>query len=57
MSQKEKEAFERAAESFKKRITRNQDAARQFLVELGVFTPEGKLCKPYKHLCIPPARD
>lgn len=57
MSQQEREKFEKAAKSYKKRVTSSQKASRRFLIELGIFTETGKLRDRYKHLCIPQDQD
>jgi len=53
MSQQEREKFEKAAKSYKERVTSSQENARRFLIELGVFNEKGDLKERYKHLCIP----
>jgi len=57
MSQLEREKFEKAAKSYKQRVTASPEAARRFLIELGVFTEKGNLREPYKSLCIPQGQD
>ena len=41
-------------EDFIKKVEGNKEMARQFLVEVGIYTEDGKLTEPYRNLYIPP---
>lgn len=56
MSDYDIEDLKKLAEAQRRKIAGNKEAARQYLIELGIFTPKGNLRKPYKHLCIPQDR-
>lgn len=49
-SDKDREAFFKAAEKYKKWIMSSPEAKHQSLVNIGIITPKGNLRKPYKHL-------
>jgi hypothetical protein len=57
MSTQERIEFLEAIEKHRIKVTKNKQAARKFLVKIGVFNKDGKLTPPYKHLCIPSAQD
>ncbi len=40
-------------EKYRIELTKSQKKSKKFLVDVGVITPNGKLAKNYKHLCIP----
>ena len=40
-------------EDFKNRVSGNKELARKFLVDVGIYTCEGKLAEPYQNLYIP----
>ena len=54
MTDREREEFLAYVEEFKKKVAGNKEMARDFLVKVGIYTKEGKLTEPYKHLYIPP---
>jgi hypothetical protein len=41
-------------EDFKKKVEGNKELARDFLIRTGIYTKEGHLTEPYKHLYFPP---
>ena len=53
MTDREREEFIACMEDFKKKVAGNKEMARQFLIEVGIYTKDGKLTEPYKHLYIP----
>jgi hypothetical protein len=53
MSQQERKEFKKAVKSYKKEVTSSKEASQKFLIELGIFTNNGRLRKEYKNLCIP----
>ena len=57
MTTQERENLKKALKTYKKRVTSSKKASRNFLIELGVFTKNGKVRKEYKNLCIPPDQD
>jgi hypothetical protein len=42
---------------YRAKATSSKRAARENLVDSGIFTKKGNLRKPYKHLCIPQGPD
>jgi hypothetical protein len=54
MTEREREALLAYMEDFKKKVTGNKELSRQFLIEVGIYTEDGKLTEPCKHLYIPP---
>jgi hypothetical protein len=50
MTDQERAQFFKDAEAYRKKITSSPEAAKQFLVRVGICTPKGNLRKPYKHL-------
>lgn len=52
MTDKEREQFLTLLESYKKRLSKSENKAKEFLVNVGVYTEKGNLRKNYKHLCI-----
>lgn len=38
-------------------LAKSKEKALNFLVGAGILSKNGKLTKPYKHLCIPQERD
>jgi len=53
MSDKEVHDFLKILEDYRKKISKDKEASRKFLIELGIFTEKGNLRKQYKNLCIP----
>ncbi len=53
MTDQERQDFLKILESYKNKLSKNKNAAREFLVDVGVYTKKGNLRKNYKHLCIP----
>jgi len=43
-------------EEFIKKVEGNKKLARQFLIEVGIYTKEGRLAEPYQNLYIPKLR-
>ena len=54
MDEKERNELLAYMENFIKEVEGNKEMARQFLIEVGIYSKEGKLTEPYKHLYIPP---
>ena len=54
MDEKERNELLAFIAEFKKKVEGNKELARQFLVEVGIYTKEGQLAEPYQHLYIPP---
>lgn len=42
---------------YKEKVSKTDETAKTFLVELGVITEKGNLRQNYKHLCIPEERE
>lgn len=40
-------------EKYKEELAKSAEKSKQFLVDVGIITPNGNLTKNYKHLCIP----
>lgn len=53
MTDKERQEFIRLLETYKKKFSKSKKDAKEFLIEIGVYTEKGNLKKNYKHLCIP----
>jgi len=53
MTEREREALIAYMKEFQKKVEGNQELAREFLVRVGIYTKEGQLTEPYKHLYIP----
>ena len=53
MTEEERKELLAYIEEFKKKIAGNKELARQFLVEVGIYTPEGRLAEPYQNMYIP----
>jgi hypothetical protein len=52
MTEKERKEFLSILEEYKTRLSKNEKKAKEFLVDVGVYTEKGNLSKNYKHLCI-----
>lgn len=50
MDLKDRIEFEYILKAYKKKLSGNRKASRAFLVQTGIFTTNGKLRKPYRHL-------
>lgn len=46
-SQAAAQRFRKASKAYAKEATQSQEKARQVLIELGIYTPKGKLTKRY----------
>jgi hypothetical protein len=57
MNDQERKQFMEAARLYRAKATSSKRAARENLVDSGIFTKKGNLRKPYKHLCIPQGQD
>ena len=53
MTEREREEFLVYMEEFIKKVSGNKEMARDFLIRAGIYTREGKLAEPYKHLSFP----
>ena len=53
MTDKERKNLLAYMEEFKKKVEGDKELAQQFLIEVGIYTKNGKLAKPYKHLQLP----
>jgi hypothetical protein len=53
MSDKERKDYLVKLEKLRKKLSKDQIAAKDFLVSAGIITSKGNLRKPYKNLCIP----
>jgi hypothetical protein len=53
MTDKEREELIAFMLEFKKKIDGNKELAQQFLIEVGIYTEDGKLAEPYRHLHFP----
>jgi hypothetical protein len=53
MSEKEREESIRLMEEYRNKLIGNKELCREFLVKAGIYTKEGKLTDPYKHLYLP----
>jgi len=56
MSEKKREEFLAYAKEFIKKVSADKKSARDFLIEVGIYTKEGKMAEPYQHLYIPPRK-
>ena len=54
MTDKERQNLLTYMEEFKKKVKDNKELARDFLIRTGIYTKNGRLAKPYKHLYFPP---
>ena len=54
MNEIEREESIQLMEEYRKKLVGNKELCREFLVKVGIYTKEGKLTEPYKHLYIPP---
>jgi len=54
MDERERKELLAYIEEFKKKVEGNKELARQFLIDVGIYTEDGRLTEPYKHLYIPP---
>ena len=52
MTEEERKELLAYIEEFKNKIAGNKELARQFLVEVGIYTPEGMLAEPYQNFYI-----
>jgi len=53
MTDKEREDSIRLMEEYRKKLSGNKELCRNFLVKAGIYTEEGILTDPYKHLYVP----
>ena len=53
MTDEERKEFIACMQDFKNKIAGNRELARQFLIETGIYTMEGRLTEPYQNLYIP----
>ena len=53
MTDEERKELLAYIEEFKQKIVGNKELARQFLIEVGIYTPEGRLAEPYQNLYFP----
>ena len=55
MSEKEKKEFRDLLRQVKEEFSHDKRASKQFLVDAGIITKEGKVTEQYEHLplCIP----
>jgi len=53
MTEEDRKEFLIHIEDFKKKVSGNKEMARQFLIEVGIYTKEGRLAAPYRNLYIP----
>ena len=54
MTDKERQNLLTYMEEFKKKVEGNKELARDFLISVGIYTKDGILAEPYKHLYFPP---
>ena len=54
MTDKERNKLLAFMEDFKKKVAGNQEMARKFLVDVGIYTADGQLTEPYKNFRMPP---
>lgn len=57
MSKKERQDFVKIIEKYREKLSKDKQASRKFLVDIGIFTKKGNLRQPYKHLCIRQGQD
>lgn len=48
LNQKDADKFCRDSAEFTKRVTKTKESARQALIDLGIYTKDGKLTKHYR---------
>ena len=53
MKDSEVDKLVRKMEAQRLELTKSKEKALNFLVGAGILSKDGKLTKPYKHLCIP----
>jgi hypothetical protein len=53
MTDKERHNLLTYMEEFKKKVAGNKELARDFLIRSGIYTKNGRLAEPYKHLHFP----
>jgi len=53
MTDREREESIQLMEEYRKKLSGNKKLCREFLVKAGIYTKEGRLTEPYKHLYIP----
>jgi len=53
MTDEERKEFLADMQDFKRKVDGNKELARQFLIEAGIYTTEGRLADPYRNLYIP----
>jgi len=54
MTEKEREEFLAYLRELKEKVAGNKELSRYLLVKAGIYTEDGVLTEPYKHLYIPP---
>lgn len=47
LNQKDADKFRKDSAAYTKRVTRTRETARQALIDLGIYTEEGKIHKNY----------
>lgn len=52
MTDQERKDFIKTIESYKGKLSKSEEKAKKFLVDVGLYTEKGNLRKHYKHLCI-----
>ncbi len=52
MTDKEREELLQYMEDFIQRAKVNPELRKQFLIEAGIFSQDGKFAEPYKHLAL-----
>ena len=57
MRDKERKEFIVILEQYKSRLSKDKEASRKFLMDVGIVTKKGNLRQAYKHLCIPYDQD
>jgi len=50
MTDKEYKEFVKILKAFKKKASKSKKISRQFLIDVGIITLNGKLSKNYKHI-------
>lgn len=53
MTEKERKELLQILEKYKRKFEGDKEAAREFLVSVGIYTKKGNLRKPYRQLHIP----
>ncbi|MDR3093225.1 MAG: hypothetical protein LBU62_01100 [Bacteroidales bacterium] len=55
MTDQERKEFLKAMEEFRLKLKGDKKLSNAFLIDVGIFTKDGKLAEPYQHLpsCFP----